>query len=77
MKIINVVGTRPKFIKMAPLMEQMLKLPSINPFLLHTGQHYDENMNQVFFDQLGIPMPDIELGVGSGYNANQVSEIIK
>ena len=77
MKIINVVGTRPNFIKMAPLMEQMLKLPSINPFLLHTGQHYDENMNQVFFDQLGIPRPDMDLGVGSGNNANQVSEIIK
>ncbi len=77
MKIINVVGARPNFIKMAPLMEQMLKLPSINPFLLHTGQHYDENMNQVFFDQLGIPRPDMDLGVGSGNNANQVSEIIK
>ena len=77
MKIINVVGTRPNFIKIAPIMEQMSMVSAIDPFLLHTGQHYDENMNQVFFDQLGIPKPDMYLGVGSGNNANQVSEIIK
>jgi len=77
MKIINVVGTRPNFIKIAPLMEQMIKSNDIDPFLLHTGQHFDENMSQVFFDQLEIPKPNISLGVGSGNSANQVSEIIK
>jgi UDP-N-acetylglucosamine 2-epimerase (non-hydrolysing) len=77
MKIINVVGTRPNFIKIAPLMEQMLLEPSIDPILLHTGQHYDENMSQVFFDQLKIPKPHIYLGVGSGNNTNQINEIIK
>jgi UDP-N-acetylglucosamine 2-epimerase (non-hydrolysing) len=77
MKIINVVGTRPNFIKIAPIMEQMSMVSAIDPFLLHTGQHYDESMNQVFFDQLGIPKPDMYFGVGSGNNANQVSEIIK
>ena len=77
MKIINVVGTRPNFIKMAPLMEQMLQVPSINPILLHTGQHFDENMSQIFFEQLKIPRPHIYLGVGSENNANQINEIVK
>jgi UDP-N-acetylglucosamine 2-epimerase (non-hydrolysing) len=77
MKIINVVGTRPNFIKIAPVMEQMLIADGIDPSLLHTGQHYDSNMNQVFFDQLGIPRPDIDLGVGSGTLSTQVAEIIK
>ena len=77
MKIINVVGTRPNFIKIAPVMEQMLAMAGIEPLLLHTGQHYDSNMNQIFFDQLGIPRPDIDLGVGSGSLSTQVAEIIK
>ena len=77
MKIINVVGTRPNFIKMAPLMEQMLQVPSINPILLHTGQHFDENMSQIFFEQLKIPRPHIHLRVGSENNANQINEIVK
>ncbi|MFQ5672482.1 MAG: non-hydrolyzing UDP-N-acetylglucosamine 2-epimerase [Nitrospinales bacterium] len=77
MKILNIVGTRPNFIKMAPLMEQMLKTGDITPILLHTGQHYDENMNRVFFDQLGIPKPEVDLEVGSGTNAWQIAEIIK
>jgi len=76
-KIINVVGARPNFIKIAPVMEQMLNADGIEPLLLHTGQHYDPNMNQVFFDQLGIPRPDIDLGVSSGSLASQVAEIIK
>ncbi|KMP10767.1 UDP-N-acetylglucosamine 2-epimerase [Candidatus Nitromaritima sp. SCGC AAA799-A02] len=77
MRILNIVGTRPNFIKMAPLMEQMLPSPAIDPILLHTGQHYDENMSRLFFDQLKIPKPDFDLGVGSESNANQIGEIIK
>lgn len=77
MKIINVVGTRPNFIKIAPVMEQMLAMDGVEPVLLHTGQHYDSNMNQIFFDQLGIPRPDIDLGVGSGSLSTQVAEILK
>ncbi len=77
MKIINVVGTRPNFIKIAPLMEQMLLEPSISPILLHTGQHYDENMSQVFFDQLKIPKPHIYLGVSSEKNINLINKIVK
>ncbi|MDH5789312.1 MAG: UDP-N-acetyl glucosamine 2-epimerase, partial [Nitrospinota bacterium] len=63
--------------KIAPIMEHMKASSKITPVLLHTGQHYDQNMNEVFFDQLGIPRPDIELGVGSGGQAWQVSETIR
>ena len=77
MKILNIVGARPNFMKIAPIMEHMKASSKITPVLLHTGQHYDQNMNDVFFDQLGIPRPDIELGVGSGGQAWQVSETIR
>jgi len=77
MKILNIVGARPNFMKIAPIMEQMKASTHITPVLLHTGQHYDQNMNDVFFDQLGIPRPDIELGIGSGEQAWQVSETIQ
>ncbi len=77
MKILNIVGARPNFMKIAPIMEHMKTSSKITPVLLHTGQHYDQNMNDVFFDQLGIPRPDIELGVGSGGQAWQVSETLR
>lgn len=77
MKILNIVGARPNFMKIAPIMEQMKASSKITPVLLHTGQHYDQNMNDVFFDQLGIPRPDIELEVGSGGQAWQISETIR
>lgn len=77
MKILNIVGARPNFMKIAPIMEHMRASSKITPVLLHTGQHYDQNMNDVFFDQLGIPRPDIELGVGSGGQAWQISETIQ
>lgn len=76
MKILNVVGARPNFMKIAPIMEHMKASSKITPVLVHTGQHYDPNMNDVFFDQLEIPRPDIELDVGSGGQAWQVSETV-
>lgn len=76
MKIINIVGARPNLIKIAPLVEEMKKHSSINQILLHTGQHYDEKMSQVFFNQLEIPRPDIYLGVGSGSHAEQIAKIM-
>ncbi len=63
--------------KIAPLMEEMRKSPKISPFLVHTGQHYDEKMSQNFFDDLGIPKPDINLEVGSGSHAKQTAAIIE
>ncbi|MBN1316615.1 MAG: UDP-N-acetylglucosamine 2-epimerase (non-hydrolyzing) [Anaerolineales bacterium] len=76
MKIINVVGARPNLMKIAPLVAEMKKYSDINQILLHTGQHYDEKMSQVFFDQLGIPRPDIYLGVGSGSHAEQTARVL-
>ncbi|MCD4699940.1 MAG: UDP-N-acetylglucosamine 2-epimerase, partial [Phycisphaerae bacterium] len=77
MKIINVVGARPNFMKIAPLMSAYRNHPGIEPILVHTGQHYDEKMSDLFFRQLGIPLPDILLGVGSASHAVQTAEIMK
>jgi len=77
-KIICVVGARPNFMKIAPIMVQLKKDGSrFDPFLVHTGQHYDADMKHRFFDQLGIPEPDIDLGVGSGTHSEQTAEIMK
>ena len=77
MKIINVVGARPNFMKITPLMEAYRNSKNISPLLVHTGQHYDDEMSDLFFRQLGIPKPDINLGVGSASHAVQTAEIIK
>ena len=77
MKIINVVGARPNFMKMAPLIEAMNRYPErIEQLLVHTGQHYDQKMSQAFFDDLGMPVPDIDLGIGSGSHAEQTGKIM-
>ena len=77
MRIINVVGARPNFMKIAPLMEAYRPHRRIQPMLVHTGQHYDERMSDLFFRQLGIPQPDVNLGVGGGSHAVQTAEIMK
>ena len=76
MKIINVVGARPNFMKIAPLMHEFKKYKYIDSLLVHTGQHYDDEMSKVFFDDLGIPRPDINLEVGSKTHAQQTAEIM-
>jgi UDP-N-acetylglucosamine 2-epimerase (non-hydrolysing) len=76
MKILNVVGARPNFMKMAPLIAAYRAHPSLEPLLVHTGQHYDEAMSRLFFEQLGLPEPDINLGVGSGSHAAQTAAIM-
>jgi UDP-N-acetylglucosamine 2-epimerase (non-hydrolysing) len=77
MKILNIVGARPNFMKMAPINEAMNKYPEkIEHLLVHTGQHYDEKMSKAFFDDLGMPKPDIDLGVGSGSHAEQTAKIM-
>src|ERR1700683_4145097 len=77
MKIINVVGARPNLVKIAPLMREMHRHSEIQPVLLHTGQHYDEKLSDVFFRQMGIPEPDVNLEVGSGSHAWQTAEILR
>ena len=76
-KIINVVGARPNFMKISPLIATMRGDALFDPILLHTGQHYDEKMARVFFDELDIPKPDVDLEVGSGSHACQTAEIMK
>ncbi len=76
MKILHVVGARPNFIKAAAVIGEMGRRGGFDQILVHTGQHYYENMSKVFFDQLGIPKPDINLEVGSGSHAAQTAEIM-
>jgi len=77
LRVMLVVGTRPNFMKVAPLIREISKYPQkFNWFLTHTGQHYDEGMSEAFFDDLGLPKPDIYLGVGSGTDAKQTGKIM-
>ena len=77
-KLYCIVGARPNFMKIAPIMRALEEHSgNIKPVLVHTGQHYDEAMNDTFFAQLGIPKPDIHLEVGSGSQAAQTAEIMK
>ena len=73
--VILVVGARPNFMKIAPIHAE-LERRGIAQILLHTGQHYDENMSKVFFDDLGMPQPDIYLGIGSGSHAVQTAKVM-
>ncbi len=75
-KIICVVGARPNFMKVAPILRALQATARFEPLLLHTGQHYDYQMSQVFFDELGLPPPDIYLGVGSASHALQTAQIM-
>ena len=76
MHILHVVGARPNFVKAAPVL-RALKNRSVRQTLVHTGQHYDRNMSDVFFTQLEIPKPDVNLEVGSGSHASQTAEIMR
>lgn len=73
--VLNVVGARPNFMKIGPVIAGLRRLGLAAP-LLHTGQHYDEAMNDRFFIDLGLPRPDFNLGVGSGSHARQTAEIM-
>jgi len=74
MKILSVVGTRPNFMKIAPLVNEFRKRNAEHA-LVHTGQHYDLEMSKLFFDDLGIPKPDVNLGIGSITGKNIVGEM--
>jgi UDP-N-acetylglucosamine 2-epimerase (non-hydrolysing) len=77
MKVLNIVGARPNFMKIAPLMREMRKHSDLIPLLVHTGQHYDVKMAGQFFEDLQIPLPDVSLDVGSGTHAAQTAEVMK
>ena len=72
MKIVSVVGARPNFMKVAPFCRALKKCRGVKHVLVHTGQHYDVKMSEQFFKELGIPKPDVNLGIGSGSHAEQV-----
>lgn len=76
-RLILVAGARPNFMKIAPLMHALQDHKSIKPYLVHTGQHYDEKMSDLFFHQLNIPEPDINLEVGSASHAVQTALIME
>ncbi len=76
MLVLNVVGARPNFMKIAPVVEAM-RQAGLPQYLVHTGQHYDEKMSRLFFEELGIPAPDLNLEVGSGSQAVQTAEILR
>ena len=76
-RILHVVGARPNYMKIAPIVREMTKFPSdFAQTLVHTGQHYDDNMSQLFFDELDMPRPDINLEVGSGSHAAQTAQVM-
>ena len=75
MRVLHVVGARPNFMKAAPVHRALLPYEHIQA-LVHTGQHYDEKMSDIFFGELGIPAPDINLGVGSGSHAVQTANVM-
>lgn len=83
MKIVDIVGARPQFIKLAPILKAIQEHNHkysekyIHEVLVHTGQHYDYEMSQVFFDELGLKSPDYHLGVGSGSHGYQTREMLK
>lgn len=76
MHVLHVVGARPNFMKVAPVLRAFQRRPDVLQTLLHTGQHYDANMSDIFFEQLGIPRPDVALGVGSGSHAVQTAQVM-
>ena len=77
MHILHVVGARPNFMKAAPVIRALQKSPEARQTLVHTGQHYDKNLSDVFFSQLNMPEPDVNLEVGSGSHAVQTAEVMK
>jgi len=76
MKVFLVGGARPNFVKIAPLYRSMASSSVVEPVLVHTGQHYDSGLSKIFFDQLCIPRPAVNLGVGSASQAKQTGQIM-
>jgi len=76
LKLLHVVGARPNFMKIAPILAECARRPGLQSTLVHTGQHYDERMSRLFFEQLGIPRPDLDLEIGSGSHAQQTAAIL-
>jgi UDP-GlcNAc3NAcA epimerase len=76
MKIITILGSRPQFIK-AAVISRLLKSQNINEIIVHTGQHFDDNMSNIFFKELELPEPDINLGIGGGLHGQNTGRMIE
>ena len=76
MHILHVVGARPNFMKASPVLRALATQAGVRQTLVHTGQHYDPNMSDVFFEQLGMPRPDVNLEVGSGSHSRQTADVM-
>ena len=74
--IASIVGARPQFIKAGPVSRALRKEERVHEYLIHTGQHYDKNMSDIFFKELEIPLPDITLGIGSGSHGHQTGKML-
>src|SRR5688500_9780892 len=72
-KVLHIVGARPNFMKVAPIYKAIAQRGRLQQILVHTGQHYDVKMSDVFFTDLGMPAPDVHLGIGSGSHAEQTA----
>ena len=77
LKVVCVCGARPNFMKIGPVCDALAQVDSVEMLLVHTGQHYDERMSRLFFEELGIPKPDRNLEVGSGSHAVQTAEVMQ
>ncbi|MDH7446374.1 non-hydrolyzing UDP-N-acetylglucosamine 2-epimerase [Aquimarina sp. 2201CG14-23] len=75
-KIVTIIGARPQFVKAATISRSIKKTKSILEVIVHTGQHYDENMSKVFFEEMSIPKPDYNLGIGGGKHGQQTGEML-
>ncbi|UZE95152.1 non-hydrolyzing UDP-N-acetylglucosamine 2-epimerase [Alkalimarinus alittae] len=76
LKILTVIGARPQFIKAATISRKVALTRNISEHIIHTGQHYDENMSGIFFDELDIPTPDVNLNIGSGLHGEQTAKML-
>src|SRR5436309_13330860 len=74
MRIVSVVGNRPQFVKAAAVSRRLRERHE--ELIVHTGQHYDDELSRIFFEELGVPLPDRELGAGSGTNTEQTARIL-
>lgn len=77
MRILSVVGARPNFMKIAPIVSELRRVSDVSHRLVHTGQHYDDKLSGTFFEELGLPEPDLNLQVGSGSHTWQTAEVMK
>ena len=76
MKLMAVIGARPNFMKVAPILWELKERGLERPYLVHTGQHYDQQLSGIFFDELSLPPPDVNLDVRSSSHANQTAQVM-